>query len=138
MIDVQTLREALKQRNDLLEQVLDITQKQPALIQNEDTDLLLDNIARRQRLIDALLELTKDLPEESRRARDAECAALDERARATQAEIMRQDQINEKAAQTRLENIKAQLRKLRDGKTAFSGYEKIGGDPGATYFDKKN
>lgn len=137
MIDVETLREVLKQRNSLLEQILELTRMQPALIQSENTDQLLDNIAQRQKRIDALSELTKDLPEESRRARDPECAALDGQARALQSEILSQDQTNEGTAQKRLEDIKTQLRKLRDGKTAFSGYEKIGGDPGATYFDKK-
>lgn len=137
MIEVTELRAALKQRNELLEQVLEITRKQPDLIEGEETELLLDNIARRQRLVDTILELTSDLPEENRRSRDPECFALDRRSHEIYAQIAEQDKTNELAAQARLDDIKERLRAIRDGRTAFTAYEKAGGDPGATYFDRK-
>ncbi|MDR0310679.1 MAG: hypothetical protein LBJ21_03730 [Acidobacteriota bacterium] len=137
MIEVTELREVLKKRNGLLEQVLDITRKQPALIEAEETDQLLQNIALRQNLLDELAALMEGLPEENRRARDPECSALDRTSHEIYAMIAEQDKTNENAAQARLDDIKTRLRAVRDGKTAFTAYEKAGGDPGATYFDKK-
>ena len=137
MIEVTELRETLKKRNGLLEQVLEVTSRQPALIAGEETDLLLENLAQRQELIDALVELTNGLPEESRRARDPECAALDRQSHEIYAQISGQDQQNETRAQARLDEIKLNLRRLKEAKTAFNGYEKVVNDPGATYFDKR-
>ena len=137
MIEVTELREVLKQRNAMLERILEHTRKQPALVEEEQTDRLLENIGQRQNMIDELVKLTEDLPEESRRARDPECFALDRESHELYAKISEQDKVNEQAAQKRLDDIKERLRALRDGKTAFTAYEKVGGDPGATYFDKK-
>lgn len=137
MIEVTELREVLKRRNALLEQVLGITRKQPGLIEGEETDQLLANIAQRQRLIDELVELTTGLPEENRRARDPECFALDRESRELYERIAAQDKDNEQSAQKRLDDIRARLRMLQEERTAFTAYEKAGGDPGGTYFDKR-
>ncbi|MCL2030067.1 MAG: flagellar protein FlgN [Oscillospiraceae bacterium] len=137
MIEVTELRGRLKERNDALRQIWEITREQPALIEGEETERLLENIARRQNLIDTLVKLTDGLPEERRRARDPECAALDQESHELYTRIAEQDKTNENTAQARLDDIKERLRALRDGKTAFTAYEKAGGDPGATYFDKK-
>ncbi|MDR1736395.1 MAG: flagellar protein FliT [Oscillospiraceae bacterium] len=126
----------LEKRVALLEEILEVTRQQPALLAQEDINPLLDNIGRRQELIDSLEELTRALPEgfESAGGRHGE---LNRRARELYGQISAQDRQNETAAQSRMEEIKAQMRKLRDGKTAFGGYEKIIKDPGSTYFDKR-
>jgi len=136
-MSILLLSELLTQRNALLEKVLAVTRAQPDLIAQDNQDALLDNIALRQELIDALVELDKHLPESSARSRDAASAELEEQAHVLHQEIMTQDSENEALAQKRIEELQTQLRKLKAGKTAFSGYEKPTADPGATYFDTK-
>lgn len=117
--------ELLKEREALLNAVLELTREQPGLLSGEDyADGLLANIARRQELIDRIEGLGDGLPPPS----PEEKRLL--------ADIERQDGINQKLAAGRMEELREKLRRNKDGLTSLRGYEQRG-DVGAVYFDRQ-
>ncbi len=114
----------LREREELLRAVLELTKKQPGLLSDEDaTDGLMTNLSRRQQLIDhieALGELPPPSKEEQRLL----------------AEIAEQDITNEKLAESRMEELREKLRRNKKGLTSLRGYDSAG-SVGAVYFDRQ-
>ena len=106
----------------LIKEILELTREQPSLIAgDEPADGLLENISRRQRLMDTLNALNEPLSGE---------------AEALLREIETQDKINEALLKARMFELRDRLQKSKDGLTAVRGYERAGESDEALYFNK--
>lgn len=128
----------LKRKRDLLLEVLTITQAQPQIIADEDTDTLLGNIGKRQMLIDELDAIQAEMPDRETLRGSPECLDLVTEVNGILKEIEAQDAQNERAALARMEELRGQIRKVNDGKKTFAGYESVGANQiGGIYINKQ-
>lgn len=118
----------LGRKHELLSQVLELTKLQEDMILQDDTDALLTNIARRQKLIDELDEIQAELPDKETLRQNSECMKQITVVNGMLTQIQEQDAKNEKAALARMDDLRNQMRKVNEGRKTFSGYE-TGGAP---------
>lgn len=128
----------ISQKRDLMANILTLTKEQPVLIDAETMDGLLDNIARRQKLIDKIDLLDKEL--ETADFKEAEPGSETARIlggiHSILQEIVAQDKKNEEQATLRMSELRAQLKNLQEGHKRSSAYMNEGDVP-AVYFDKQ-
>ncbi|MCL2085145.1 MAG: flagellar protein FliT [Oscillospiraceae bacterium] len=116
----------LGRKRELLNQILDITERQAAVIEAEDTDALLTCISKRQNLIDELDAIQADLPSREALLGDGECVAMIGEINGILENIQANDARNEQAALNRMEELRSQLRKVNEGRKTYGGYETTG------------
>jgi hypothetical protein len=127
----------LKRKHELLLKVLELTQFQEDLIQNDDTDALLTNIGERQGLIDELDLIQAELPDKESLRQNTECMQLITVVNGVLNQIQEQDVKNEQAGLERMEHMREQLRKVNEGRKTVTGYDAPHGDEVAgQYLDK--
>ncbi|MDR0249168.1 MAG: hypothetical protein LBI44_05880 [Oscillospiraceae bacterium] len=128
------MEELMRERNALLEQLLRLTRQQPEMT---DSDTAHEELARwmakRQQLMDALTKLNDRMPD----TLPDDLQPLQADGTALYLQIVQKDRENEQKLKERISDLQEQLRRVKDGKTAFHGYEHTVPDPGATYYDKK-
>jgi hypothetical protein len=123
--------EILEKRNAVLEELLALSRCQPDL--SDDGAPIEDYLAKRQAHVDEVVAISRSLPDPL----PPQAAALQERGIELHLQIIQQDKENEAAMKDVIERLREQIKKVKDGKTAFKGYEGPLPDAGATYFDKK-
>lgn len=132
-------KKLLEGKMEIMRKILELTKKQPALMAQDDvTNDLMNNIQKRQELIDALDAIQARVPDMDMIRQDAECARMAADAQQLLIDIQKQDKLNEETALNKMEELREQLRKAKEGQTTFRGYEgSTSRDIGAIYFDKK-
>ncbi len=122
-----------------LNEILALTGVQQQLIEKEEIDDLLDNIAQRQKFIDYIEELDKkDAEIISKHGNDItydEHGAYIEKMRALLADISKQDKANMSKAEARLEEYAKEIKNINQNKKGVDGYTK-GFQYEGVYFDK--
>ncbi len=135
-MELTHFKELLAQKNDLLVEILELTVKQPDLMNSEEKgDELMRNVAQRQKLIDKLEEAHGLVPDVEALRGDPECVCLAQQTKTLLSKISAQDTDNERVALERLASLRRQMRKNREGQTGLRGYEQVG-DVGALYFNR--
>ncbi|MCL2003901.1 MAG: flagellar protein FlgN [Oscillospiraceae bacterium] len=107
----------------ILTEIEQLTLAQRGLIAQGDLSALAENLERKEGLIQALGELPPASP-------GGEARALLERIAAAESE-------NVKLARDEMKNLRALMKKTREGKTTVRGYDALSSGVGATYIDKK-
>lgn len=139
----------LEEKASLLAEIAEVTAEQTALIGLEDINPLLDNIERRQRLIDRINELdigVADAANEMGQPQDTpqwaaltdKLAALNERMRSKLEAIQENDRHNEQLATQQLQSFQNELRTLHQGARSVNAYSSIPQSAEGRYIDKKN
>jgi hypothetical protein len=127
----------LERKRDLLNQVLQITGEQTEIIESEDTDALLTSIGNRQKLIDQLDAVQAELPDREALRANQQCIDLVNEIKVILKVIQEHDARNEKAARERSDALRAQIKKINDGRKTFGEYEGRGSDKiGGLYINK--
>ncbi|GHU93943.1 hypothetical protein FACS1894208_04190 [Clostridia bacterium] len=130
--------EKLGRKRDLIREVLGLTQAQTAFIENDDTDGLLTNIARRQKVIDKIDAIQAELPDKEAMRADPRCVTLITEVNAMLKAVEERDAFNEKAATSRMDALRDQMRKVNAGRKTFDGYEASGSNQiGGIYINQK-
>ncbi len=137
MVTITDTKILLNRKLDHLQAILALTEKQSEFIDTDEIDALLDNIAQRQRHIDAIEVIQDELPERQFLLMDHGCAQLAVKINDSIAQTQKLDTINQQKARDRLAFLRGQMQKVSQGRRAGTGYDHTPSDLGATYFDSR-
>ncbi|GHV09935.1 hypothetical protein FACS1894217_15010 [Clostridia bacterium] len=128
----------LARKSELLTEILTLLRSQQALIEAEDTDELLTSIAKRQKLNDSLDEIQAELPDRETMRANPRCLELITATNATLKAIEEQDAKNERIGVERMDAMRAELRRVNEGRKTYDSYEATGSNQiGGIYINKK-
>lgn len=133
--------DALNEKIQLLFAILKIAKEQVQLIEDDDTDVLLEKIEVRKKFIQRILDIEKGIVEEGLKSHPA-YSTVDVQAKLTEikeihSNIKVLDEKNCNLAESKVAEYKQQIREINGDKNRLSSYNNYADNSDGIYFDKK-